>query len=244
MYEQLRSARRDRFVKGVILRVNSPGGSISGSDTIYNELLKYRDQEGIPVVAFMHGVAASGGYYVSVACERIVAEPTVLTGSIGVIMGHFVFEKLLEDKLGITPVFLKEGLKKDWPSSFREPTDQELQYLRQQVLLPPYERFIDIVAEGRTDLSRSEVKELADGGIMGAQEAVDKKLVDEVGYLDDAVETVKSMAGIRRARVVEYRRYFSLASVLAAQSKAVLRLDRAKLYELTTPEVLYLWSAY
>ncbi len=99
----------------MIIRVNSPGGTISGSDQIHNEIVKYRSETNQPVVAFMQGVAASGGYYSSVACDKIIAEPTAITGSIGVIMGYLVLQQLLEEKLGIQPIVVKAGDKKDWP---------------------------------------------------------------------------------------------------------------------------------
>jgi protease-4 len=160
-------------------------------------------------------------------------------------MGHFVLEELLEKKLGIRPVILTEGRKKDWPSSFRAPSEEELQYLREKVLSPAYERFVDVIAEGRSGLlTLEEVRQLADGGIVGAREAVDKKLIDKIGYLDEAIELTKSLAGIERSRVVEYHRVFSLRSILSSKSADLLRLDRSKLYELGTPQILYLWSAY
>jgi protease-4 len=243
IYEQLKTAREDKHVKGIILRVNSPGGTISGSDQIYNEIRKYREEEDKPVIAFMQGVAASGGYYTSVACDQIIAEPTTYTGSIGVMMGHFVLERLLKDKLGILPVVLTEGEKKDWPSSFQEPTEEQLQYLRERVLTPAYERFVEVVTEGRKEsLNPDEVKELADGSILVAERAKAEKLIDEIGYMDDAVELVKSLAEIERARVVEYRKAFSLVHFLTAESKSLLEFDRTNLYELTTPQVLYLWN--
>ncbi len=245
VYRQLRAARRDRDVRGLVVRVNSPGGTVSGSDRIYEELRKYREEEGQPVVAFMQGVAASGGYYASVACDKIVAEPTTITGSIGVIMSHFVFEDLLQNKLGIQPVFLAEGAKKDWPSSFRTPTEEELAYIRERLLTPAYERFVEVVQQGRANtLTADEVKRLADGSIYTAPSALTVKLIDKIGYLDDAIATVKSMAGVPNAQVIEYRRPFSLMGLLNAKSKTALRFDRATLYELSAPEVMYLWSAY
>jgi protease-4 len=245
VYGQLKRASKDKDVKGIILRVNSPGGTISGSDRIYKEILRFRRDKGVPVVGFMQSVAASGGYYTSVACEKIVAEPTAITGSIGVIMGHFVFQELLEDKLGIQPVFLTEGEKKDWPSSFHAPEQEELDYLRERLLKPAYERFVEVIEEGRKDiLSPSEVREVADGSIYVAPQALDAKLIDEVGYLDDAIGTVKSLAGLAEAQVVEYRRPFSWAGFLTAQSNSVFKLDRMKLYELSTPQMLYLWSVH
>jgi protease-4 len=245
VYQQLEKARQDRHVKGLIIRVDSPGGLISASDQIYKEILKYRQTEGKPVVAFMQDIATSGGYYTSVACDKIIAEPTALTGSIGVIMGHFVFQELLENKLGILPVIITAGKKKDWPSSFHVPTEEQLQYLRDKLITPAYERFVQVVAEGRqSQLTIDDVKRLADGGIMGAQEALNEKLIDEIGYLDDAIGLVKSLAGIKEARVVEYRKPFSLASFLSYRSQNVFKIDKTMLYELSTPQVLYLWSAY
>lgn len=242
---QLKEARQDSRVKAVILRVSSPGGLISSSDQIYEEILKYREQEKKPVVAFMQDMAASGGYYVSVACDKIIAEPTALTGSIGVIMGHFVFQELLENKLGILPVVIKSGEKKDWPSSFQVPTKEQLQYLEDKLITPAYERFVKVVAEGRkAELTIDDVIKLADGGIVGAQEALGARLIDEIGYLDEAIELTKSLAGIEKAQVVEYHRPFSLASFLSYRASNSLKIDRTTLYELSTPQVLYLWSAY
>jgi protease-4 len=245
VYKQLKAARQDRRVKGLIVRVTSPGGTISGSDQIYTEIRKYRQEVGKPVVAFMQGVAASGGYYASVACDKIMAEPTTITGSIGVISWYLVVQELLEDKLGVLPVVIKSGQKKDWPSSFRKPEEAEIEYVKDELLTPAYERFLQVVAEGRKGiLTEDEVKELADGGIFIAQKALDKKLVDKIGYLDDAIELVKSLAQIEKAQVVEYRKPFSLTDFLMYRKSNLLRIDKSTLYELGTPQVLYLWSVY
>jgi protease-4 len=245
VYRQLTVARQDKRVKGLIVRVNSPGGTISGSDQIYKEIRKFRDEKKMPVIAFMQGVAASGGYYTSVACEKIIAEPTTITGSIGVISWYLVVQELLENKLGVLPVTIKSGQKKDWPSSFRTPTSEELQYMRDKVITPAFERFVQVVVEGRkSSLTPGEVRELADGGIFGAQEAKKEKLIDDIGYLDEAIDLVKSMADIDKAQVVEYRKPFSLTDFFSYRKSNLLKLDKATLYELSTPEILYLWSAY
>ncbi len=245
VYRQLKAARRDKHVKGVIVRVNSPGGTISASDRIYKEISKFREEEKKPVVAFMQGVAASGGYYTSVACEEIIAEPTTITGSIGVISWYFVVQELLEDKLGVLPVVIKSGQKKDWPSSFRAPTPEEIQYMRDKLITPALDRFVEVVHEGRNGLlTLDDVRRLADGGIFGAQEAKEEKLIDEIGYLDKAIERVKSLAGIDKAQVVEYRKPFSLTDFLSYRKPNLLKIDRNTLYELGTPQILYLWSAY
>ena len=240
--KQLKQARADKRVKGLIIRVNSPGGTISSSDQIYNEILKYRSEANQPVVAFMQGIAASGGYYVSVGSDKIVAEPTTITGSVGVIFGHFVLQKLLEEKLGIEPHIITAGEKKDWPSLFEPFTDEQREYLREKLINPAYERFIQVVDKGRPSLTLADVRRLADGSIYGAQEALDEKLIDKIGYLDEAIEMVMSMAGLEEAQVVEYRKPFSLASLLGARSKSILKIDKNTLYELSSPQLFYLWT--
>ena len=242
--EQLKLARKDQRVKGLIIRVNSPGGTISGSDQIYNEIRKYRRQTDQPVVAFMQAVAASGGYYASVGCDKIIAEPTAITGSVGVILSHFVIQELLEEKLGIQPVILKSGLKKDWPSPFTPLTEQQRQYIEEKLINPAYERFVNVVAEGRSALAPADVRQLADGSIYTAAEALNEKLIDKIGYQDDAIELILSLAGLDAAQVVEYRKPFSLAGFLSARSNNFIKFDQAALYELSMPQVLYLWTLY
>ncbi len=245
VYRQLKAARKDDSVRALILRVNSPGGTISGSDRIYAEIRRYRNETGQPVLAFMEGVAASGGYYASVACDRIMAEPTALTGSIGVVMSYFVFQDLLENKLGVQPVFLAKGDKKDWPSSFRAPKQEELDYIETRLLNPAYDRFVSIVQEGRAGtLSAEDVRQLADGSIYGAEQALHVKLIDQIGYLDDAIGATKALAGVTAAQVIEYRQPFSFRDILGVQSAKTKLLSRSTLYDLSTPQVLYMWSAY
>ena len=245
IYRHLKIIRKDKHVKAVIVRVNSPGGTVSASDQIYIEINKFRKEENIPVVAFMQGVAASGGYYASVACDQIIAEPTTITGSIGVISWYLVMQELLEDKLGILPVTIKSGRKKDWPSSFRKPEPEEIQYMRDKVITPALERFIEVIAEGRkSTLTIEEIRILADGGIFGAKEALEEKLIDEIGYLDEAIDLAKSLAGIDKAQVVQYRKPFSFTEVFSYRKTNILKFDRATLYELGTPQILYLWNAY
>jgi len=239
---QMKAAREDKTVKGLIVRVNSPGGTLSGSDGIYNEISKYRSETGKPVVAFMQGVAASGGYYASVACDNIIAEPTAITGSIGVIMNYFVLQQLLEEKLGVQPVVVKAGARKDWPSAFQKPSDEQLQYLHQRLIDPAYNRFVGIVSDGRKELTGDDVNRLADGSIYWADEALKEKLIDKIGYIKDAIKEVKSRAGIEKAQVIEYRKTFSLSDILSAKTAAKMQFDRNILNELAAPQVLYLWT--
>jgi protease IV len=243
VYDQIKTAKSDSKVKGLIIRVDSPGGMVSSSDQIYNEISKYRRETNKPVVAFMQGIAASGGYYTTVSCDKIIAEPTVITGSIGVIMGHFVLQELLEQKLGIQPVIIKSGPKKDWPSPFQMVTDEQKQYLQDKVITPAYERFVQLVAEGRSAvLTIDDVRRLADGSIYSANEALDEKLIDQIGYLDDAINLAKALAKLEQAEVIEYRKPFSLSDVLSAGSAGSLKITGSALYELSTPKVMYLWN--
>jgi len=241
--DQLKSAWKDERVKGLIIRIDSPGGTVSASDRIYNQIKNYRQQAKKPVVAFMQGLAASGGYYTAVACEKIIAEPTTITGSIGVIWSYFVLQELLEKKLGILPVVIKSGMKKDWPSPFQPPTEEQRQYMQDKVTLA-YERFVQVVADGRPSLKSDDVKRLSDGSIYFAQEAREENLIDDIGYLDEAIELVKSLAKIKEAQVVEYRRPFSLTEFLSSRGQNIIKIDRTTLHELGTPQIMYLWSAY
>jgi len=242
--EQLNTAKEDSRVKGIIIKVTSPGGTISDSDQIYNEINKYRKETGKPVVAFMEGIAASGGYYTSVACDKIVAAPTAITGSIGVIMGHFVIQQLLEEKLGIQPVVVKSGPKKDWPSPFRPFTEEEKQYIEMKLINPAYERFVQIVSQGRKELTIEDVRRLGDGSIYGAEEALGEHLIDRIGYLDEAIDTVKMLAGVEKAQVIEYRKPFSFSELLGLQSSGMFKFDKKMLYKFCTPQILYLWMLY
>lgn len=240
--QQIDTAKKDKSVKAVIFRTNSPGGSVSGSDRIYNEICRFRAETDKPTVAFMETIATSGGLYTSCGSDKIIAEPTAITGSIGVIMGTFVFQDLLEQKLGIKPVIVKSGPKKDWPTMFEPVTEEQVQYLNDKLIMPAYERFLGIVAKSRKDvLTPEEVRLLADGSIYGAQEALENKLIDKVGYMEDAITLAKQMAKITDAKVVEYEKPFSFESFLG--TKSIFRLDRNSLYKLTTPQLMYLWDA-
>jgi protease-4 len=242
---QLKAAQLDKRIKAVIVQVDSPGGTVSASDQIYNEIRRFREKTHKPVIAFMQGTAASGGYYTSVACEKIIAEPTTITGSIGVISSYLVVQQLLEDKLGILPVIIKSGKKKDVPSSFRVPEPNELEYLDRKLIQPAIERFVEVVAAGRKDvLTLPDVKVLADGSIFGAKEALNAKLIDKIGYLDDAIEMVKSLAHIDQAQVVRYRKPFTLTDFLSYGKSNLPKLNKDTLTELGTPQIMYLWSVY
>ncbi len=240
---QVERAENDTNVKALILRINSPGGGVSASDQIHYCISRFKETTNKPVLGFMQSVAASGGYYSAVACDEIMAEPTTITGSIGVIMNYMVVKELLEEKLGINPVTIKSGKRKDWPSMFHEPTDEQKTYLSEKIITPAYDRFVNLVDEGRPNLAEHEVRQLADGSIFTAPEAMDKGLIDEVGYFDAAVTKIEEMAHLSNARIVEYNQKFSVWSIMGAQSKkGTINIESELLDKLAAPRLLYLWD--
>jgi protease-4 len=203
-------AARDSQVKAIVLRVNSPGGSVIGSDEIYHAL----KESGKPVVAVMGELAASGGYYVSMAAEHIVAHPDTLTGSIGVI-SEFTNIQGLYDKLGIKTTVVKSGENKDFGNPSSPFTEQD-QKLWQAVIDETYESFVNIIA-GNRGMTVAEVKQLADGRVYTGRQALAVKLVDQLGYQQDAIDEAAARGGITGTpRVIEYRRQTPFAELFGA----------------------------
>jgi protease-4 len=196
--ERIRAAKEDGDVKAIVLAVDSPGGGVNASDKIYHAL-KGVDK---PVVVMMGDVAASGGYYISMASDWIVANPNTLTGSIGVI-SEFPNAAGLLEKAGVEFVVITSGPRKDLGSPYREMTDEERAYW-QTIIDETYESFVAIVAEGRR-MSVEEVKPLADGGVFTGQQALEAGLVDQIGYEEDAIAKAAALGGITgEPRIIEY----------------------------------------
>ena len=213
---QLEMAREDPDVAVLLLLIDSPGGGVTGTDIMHRQVKEYRST-GKPVVACMMDVGASGAYYVACACDRIVAHPTTITGSIGVIMPLFDFSKLLS-VVGVRSEGIKSGEFKDMGSPFAEKSPEQKQKERelfQGIVDEMYARFVQIVAEGR-DLDEAKVREVADGRVLTGQQALDAGLIDRIGYEEDAVNLAKQMAGIATAHVVRYRRIVSLTEALVS----------------------------
>lgn len=206
VYVRLQRAGEDPLVRGIILRLDTPGGDATSSDILYREVLKFKKRTGLPVVALMMSVAASGGYYVASACDAIVAHPTTITGSIGVISLFPDVEGLLS-KVGVKVQVIKSGRLKDAGSPFRNLSEEE-QRLFQEVIDELYERFLAVVHDKRKDaLTLEEVRAIADGRVYTASQALKLKLIDEVGYFDEALTRVLSLAKTSSARVVAYTYY-------------------------------------
>lgn len=206
VYYRLEKAFEDKRVKAVILRLDTPGGEVTASDIVYNEILKFKEKTDIPVVGLMMGLATSGGYYVASACDYIIAHPSTITGSIGVIS---IFPNLQElfAKIGIKVNVIKSGKMKDSGSVFRDLTEEEKKIF-QGVIDELYQKFLDVVYQKRKDsLSLRELKKIADGRIYTARQAYDLKLIDEIGYFDSALKKALSLASLKEAKVVAYTYY-------------------------------------
>jgi len=201
---ELKRAGDDDRVRALVLRINSPGGGATASDQIYSEIVRFKRERKIPVVAALGDLAASGGYYVACAGDRIVAHPTTVTGSIGVILMNLNLEGLL-GKIGVRNETYKAGAHKDLLSPLRGATPEERRII-QAVLDTMHARFISVVRESRPGLDPARVPELTDGRIFDAPQAVAANLVDEIGDLRRAIALAERAAGIEKARVVMYHR--------------------------------------
>ena len=235
--KQIRQARADEDIKAVVLRVDSPGGTVSGSDRIWREVdLLARAK---PVVASMGGVAASGGYYVSAPAHAILAEPSTWTGSIGVIIEFPQVAELL-DKLGVGFETITTGAWKDAGSPFRPMTDAERDRWR-NVADQAYQRFARVVAQGRK-LPLPEVIEAANGKVYTADEAVELGLVNAIGYLDDAIVEARERAQLTDSRVIRYAKPMDLREILIGLTapKPGIHLDAGALLRDRSPQALYL----
>jgi len=210
--EELRRFRDNPSIKAVVLRIDSPGGGVVPSQEIHAELLKARKDGRLKVVASMGNLAASGGYYIAVATDKIVANPGTLTGSIGVIMELANVQGLLE-KVGVQSVVIKSGRYKDLASPFRAMSAED-RALLQSVLDDVHDQFIRAVATGRA-LKVEQVRDLADGRIFTGRQARTAKLVDELGDLQDSIKLAARLVGIEgEPRVVEPRKRFSFRDLL------------------------------
>ena len=246
--EALLNAEADPDIAGVIVRINSPGGSVSASDAIYHEIMSFRQKKKVPVYAYIMALGASGGYYVASASERIIASPTAITGSIGVIAMKFNIGGLLS-KIGVSDETYKSGPKKDFWSPLRPSTEEERKML-QGIIDRLYDRFVEVVCANRRPLlTEAEVRALADGRIMTAGEALGSKLVDGVAYLDETIDAMKKSLNISKAKVVTYARpadfrsnIYSETPVQGPQVVNLISINAEDLSLFSGVQFMYLWN--
>ncbi|MBN2563544.1 MAG: signal peptide peptidase SppA [Phycisphaerae bacterium] len=243
--EKLNAAAKDKRVKGIVLRINSPGGTVTASDTLYQEIRHFREKTGKPVIAYFQDVAASGAYYVACAADEIIAQRTSVTGSIGVVMQMVDLSGTMA-KLGIATDAIKSGPYKDAGSPFRrmEPEEREV---FQSLVDGFYQQFLDVVAAGRPALSREKIANLADGRVYVAEQAVEAGLVDRIATFREAIDITKERAGIKSAHVVIYHRPLDWRPTIYAEappvSPRIINLFNINLPSLWTkrPQFVYIW---
>lgn len=243
--EQLTRATQDENVKAVVLRINTPGGTVTASDIIHHELKMFKASRKIPIVASIMDVGASGGYYIAAASDTVLAHPSSVTGSIGVIMLTVNARGLLE-KVGVEATVVTSGPRKDMGSPFRTMTTEE-RAIFQGLIDSFYQRFLTVVQEGRPHLQMDQIKKLADGRIYTGDQAKELGLVDEIGYLEDAVAAAKKKAGLTEARVVMYKRPGEYSNnvysklVTPSPLASLGNLDLMSFVRGGTPQFMYLW---
>ena len=243
---QLKKAEKDERIRAVLFKINSPGGTISASDILYHEISSYRDRTGAKIIVSMMDVAASGAYYLSLPADMIIAHPTTITGSVGVI---FLRPKVgsLMDKIGLGVDVIKFGKNKDMGSPYRDSTEEE-KNIMQQVVNDFGERFIHLVQKHRK-LKEQAMGVISTARVFTADEALKWGLVDKIGYLSDAVKEAKTLAGLTGdAQLVVYRRVKSPDDNYYSVTGAALEDEQLPVVNIALPESFnlpagfyYLW---
>lgn len=244
--EQLEKARLDSAVKAVILRINSPGGTVVASELMHDEITHFKES-GKPIIAVMMDVAASGGYYIACACDEIVAQPSTVTGSIGVIMQMVDFSGTM-NLIGLKSTAITSGEFKASGSPFRELLPKERE-LFQGIVDEMYERFVGVVVAGRKNLDEAAVRRLADGRIYTAGQALEVGLIDRIANLRESIVIAKALSHTDRVRLVTYSRpaafrpnFYARTGGIVPPSVNLINIDVASLIAGSAPQFLYLWS--
>jgi len=245
MRAALQQAREDSHVKAIVLEIDSPGGEVTASDAIYNAVIKARARK--PVIVYMDSLAASGGYYVSCGGKFLMANETTITGSIGVIIQTLNYEQLF-NKIGLTSVVFKSGKFKDILNGAR-PITQEERELVQSFIMQTYDKFVGIVAKERRLPADALRNTIADGRILSGKDALNSKLIDGLGQLEDAFAKAKQLGNAPQATVVKYGPPFSLSRFFRAfgqtdASKIELELPKQLVPQLESGRAYFLPSFY
>ncbi|MGG5254770.1 signal peptide peptidase SppA [Neobacillus sp. SM06] len=236
---------KDDAVKGVIIRVNSPGGGVVESAEIHDKILQVEQKAKKPVYVSMGSMAASGGYYISTAANKIYASPETLTGSLGVIMESINYSDLAK-KYGVDFVTIKSGQFKDIMSPTRKMTPEEQQIL-QTMVNNSYEGFVKVISEGR-HIPVEQVKKIADGRVYDGRQAKDLNLIDGFGYLDEVIAKMKKAEKLTGAKVVRYTDHLGIGSLLSFQAQKIIgnNVEMAGFMKILTkpnsPRLMYLYA--
>ncbi|KWW20061.1 MULTISPECIES: signal peptide peptidase SppA [Bacillaceae] len=242
--DKLKMAEENDDIKGIILRVNSPGGGVVESAEIYDKILDIKKVKK-PVYVSMGSMAASGGYYISAPADKIYASPETMTGSLGVIMHGYNYEKLAK-KYGVEFETIKSGPHKDIMSPTREMTDEERDIL-QNMINNSYDQFVKVIADGR-GMSEQEVRKIADGRIYDGRQAKENHLIDDFGHLDDVIAAMKKDIGEKDAQVIRYTDEAGFGSLFSMGAQKMLGNDveTAVLTKIlsssNSPRLMYLYA--
>ena len=244
--EKLDKAAADKSVKAVVLRLNSPGGTVAATDIMYHQLRQFRDETGKPVIACVLGLGCSGAYYTACGCDGIVAQPSSVVGNIGTIFQTFSVAGTME-KIGVKTVTIKSGDLKDMASPLHDLSDDERKVL-EGIIEHHSEQFFEVVRKGRKKIDEQKMAELSDGRVFTAEQALEQGLIDKVGYLDDGIKWAKEMAGVKKSRVVIYNRpssympnAYGLAAANADSISPLVNLELPDWLNSDGAQFLYLW---
>ena len=260
LLKALIAAQNDNEIKGIIIKVNSPGGTVAMSQNIYNQIIKLRKNK--PVIVLLDDVAASGGYYIASAADRIIAQEGSLTGSIGVIFSFMDYHDLLTNKLSINPIVIKSGKYKDIGSGMREMTEDE-KSLMQDIINDSYSQFVSAIIKGRierkdqytaakAELTYENLQNYADGRIFTGKQAQKIGFVDTLGDIDTAKETIEKMAQEKfknnfPVKLINYNKKNSFSEYFASfaeyNAKSTLQItDFIPTSMILSRKPLYLWE--
>jgi protease IV len=241
--EELKKAEADRQVRALVVRINSPGGTVTASDIMFREIESFKQRTRVPVLAIMLDVAASGGYYIALAADTIVAHPTTVTGSIGTILISVNAEGLMQ-KIGVAATAIKSAEHKDMGSPFRSMTSEE-RGIFQSVINELQRQFVAKVVASRK-LAPEAAQKLADGRVYTADQALAAGLVDRIGYMNDVIALARQAAGVDEARVIVYHRPRQYRATYYARSEDTPVASLGSVGGLASlaasgPRFLYLW---
>ena len=243
--QMLDQAGEDDSVKGIVIRVNSPGGGVVESAEVHDKIIELKETTKKPVFVSMGSVAASGGYYISATADKIYANPATMTGSLGVIMQSLNYSELA-DELGIHFETIKSGPYKDIGSPERPMSDEERKIL-QSMVDHAYQQFVDVIANGR-NLDETRVKEIADGRIYDGIQAKELGLIDELGNLDETIAAMKKHIGDDQASVIKYEPSFGIQSFLQMTAEKMFGTEidlfgiKQLIHQSNSPRLMYLYT--
>ncbi len=248
LLENLDKAAADHNVKAVILRINSPGGTVVASELMHDEIMHFREKTDKPIVAVMMDMATSGGYYIACACDEIAAQPSTVTGSIGVLMVMFDATGTM-NKIGLRSETITSGRYKDAGSPMRTMLPEERELFR-TIVMDMYERFVSVVVAGRPNLTEESVRKLADGRVYTANQALQAGLIDRIASIRETTCRLKDELGLRGVRLVAYQRpydyrpnYYASAPVQPPTTNVnLLNINLPTSLLPPAPEFLYVWA--